>query len=140
MSDEIKWDKLQDYYGWSDAQIEEIKGAPNLMKVLKVGPRILKSRFIAEVVHSEGCTARLKPGDRYVFNLVGILLPEKTTGNICIEAMGPLMLPRRVAHDRVVEGLDPNGMLWRHVKCMDTGLKSGGMGQVLWKVRVEVPD
>jgi len=140
MSNEIKWDRVQQALGYSDAQMEEVKRSPNLMKIFKAGRRIVKARIIAEVVHSEGCSHGLQPGDRYVFTGHGRLLLEESCDKICIEAMAPLALPRRVVHDRIVEGVDPNGLAFTHIRCYDTGLTGGGMGQVLWKITAEVPE
>jgi hypothetical protein len=140
MGAEIKWDLIQESLGFSDAEIEEMKRSPKKVKLFKAGRRILKTRIIAEVVHSTGCNAQLQVGDRYVFNGVGILVPEASTGRVCIEAMGPLATLRRVMHDRIVEGLDPNDLVFDTVRCADPSLKYGGMGEVVFQVRAEVPE
>jgi hypothetical protein len=39
--------------------------------------------------------------------------------------------------DRIVEGIDPNGISWRYVRCADTTWKHGGAGECIYRIRAE---
>lgn len=134
---EIDWARVQSHFGFSDAEMAKIKATPKLVKVLSAAGSIVRARLMCEVVSSRGCAIGLKPGQRYVINGVGQLLADQSTAPLCTEMIAPLCLVRRVVHDRICEGVDPNGMVWDYIKCQDLGLESGGLGQVVMKIWVE---
>lgn len=136
---EIDWARVQSYFGFSGAEMQKIRSTPKLMKVMRAAPRIVRARLVCEVVSSRGCAVGLKPGQRYVMTCVGQVLPEQCTAPLCSEMIAPLIWVRRIVHDRLCEGSDPNGMVWDYVKCNDLGLQDGGLGQVVMKVWVEEP-
>ena len=57
--------------------------------------------------------------------------------NVCIYAVAPMTIHAAMAHDRIAEGLDPNGMWFNHFSCQDAGFCNGSWGQVSFKVEVK---
>ncbi|OGA16767.1 MAG: hypothetical protein A3H33_08970 [Betaproteobacteria bacterium RIFCSPLOWO2_02_FULL_65_20] len=94
-------------------------------------------KMIMEVVAAEGCGYKPKIGDRYVTNGSGKLLTEECTFPICLWALAPMLPISYVVFDRLTHGLDPNGHLYDHMKCTDTGVACGGLGEVAFKIRCE---
>ncbi len=135
---EIDWARVQSHFGISDANLEKVKRSPNLVRLMKAAPRIVRTRLVCEVVSAQHCAHGLKAGQRYVLTCHGHILTDQCTAPLCAYLIAPLaMLLPRVVHDRICEGLDPNGMVWDHVRCLDTGLECGGLGEVGMKVWAE---
>lgn len=111
----------------SDKQTAIIKGAPS-RRAYKV---------VMEVVSAENCGYKPKIGDRYVMNGSGKILPEECTFPLCLWALAPMLPISYVIFDRLTHGQDPNGHLYDHMKCTDTGVGCGGIGEVAFKVQCE---
>jgi uncharacterized repeat protein (TIGR04076 family) len=132
----FKWEKLQEYYGYSDEELEALKSDPHKGPATQklFSSEIAKKYLVIKVVSSHGCTAGMRAGDKLVFKALGILMPEKSNP-WCSQAMGEIGGFANMAQDRFVSGLDPNGMVFNHFSCMDAGAKCG-WGQVVMKVEV----
>jgi uncharacterized repeat protein (TIGR04076 family) len=111
----------------SEKQQMIIKGSP-LRKAYKV---------IIEVVKSTNCALKPKVGDRYVMNGSGIINPDECTMPMCLWALAPMLPISYVIFDRLSHGLEPNGHLFDHMKCTDTGVSCGGISEVEFKVYCE---
>jgi hypothetical protein len=133
---EFNWERFQKHLNYSDEELEAIKSDPHKAKVsMKLfSSEMAKKRFVIEVVSSHGCLAGMKPGDRLVFNALGVLDPTKSSP-WCANAFGEIAGFANMIHDRFVSGLDLNGMIYNHFSCMDAGC-GGGWGQVIMKVYV----
>ena len=89
------------------------------------------------VVESSHCVRDLKVGDKYVFVNGVDLDSEESTAPFCLYAMPALAQARRIMTERIVEGLDPNGILINSFGCEDPGLEGGGLGHVRMRVYCE---
>ncbi len=134
---DINWAKFQLFYGMSDTDLEKVKRSPKMVKAIQAGPRLVRARLICEVVSARYCSLGLKPRQRYVITSQGHLLSDQCTAPVCVYLVAPLIRQIRVIHDRICEGLDPNGLVWDHIRCLDPGLDCGGLGEVGMQVRVE---
>lgn len=128
--------RWKEVYGWTDEQIDKyVLTSPKMLKLFREGvPRMRKYKIIAQVVKSENCAMQLKPGDKYVFTSTGILLPEQCTAVLDLWALAPMLRFIFMVYDRLSEGLDPNDIVFDHVKCADVGIECGGAGEVLFKI------
>jgi hypothetical protein len=102
--------------------------------------KILKVQTVAEVVKSERCFAQVKVGDKLVFD--PFLNPEKSTGVMCPKALLPVMAQIgaiwEMATEWAVSGKEElPEIVWRHVRCLDPGLEDGGLGGVVYNIRME---
>ncbi len=132
----FKWDKMQQYFGYSDTEMEALRYDPRRGPATEklFSPEIAKLFLVIRVVASHGCTAGMRVGDKLVFRALGVLMPEKSSP-WCAQAMGEIGGFGNMAQDRFVSGLDPNGMIFNHFSCMDAGPKCG-WGQVVIKAEV----
>ncbi len=94
-----------------------------------------KYRIVAEVVKSKYCTALLEVGQKLVLNGVQI---DKDASDcpLCVGAIAPLHATISVYLDRCMKnsGVDaPMGGF----ACTDPGMEVGGLGTVLFDVRIE---
>jgi len=133
---EFDWKKFQKTMNYSDKELSNFRDDPRRATAApKIFSREITGKsLVIEVVSSHGCSARMKAGDRLVFKALGVMDPEKSSP-WCAHAMGEIAGFANMAQDRLVSGLDPNGMVYNHFSCMDVGAKCG-WGQVIMKVYV----
>lgn len=135
MSQEVI-DRIKQLYGYTDEQIAAF--SPKQRKARLMELEAMKYRLIAEVVEAENCACRHRKGQKYVFLDGGALLPsESTVRLLCAWAIAPMVPFFYLFYDRLSEGLDPSGTVFEYIKCLDTGAKCGGWGQVTFKMRWE---
>jgi uncharacterized repeat protein (TIGR04076 family) len=139
--DDFNWKEFQKHNRYSDEELIRFQADPRKVRSAKrlFSREISKYDLIVEVVESHGCTAGMKPGDRLVFNALGLLNPKKSSFGWCAQALGEIPGFANMAQDRFVSGLDPNDMFINHFSCMDAGICSG-WGQVVMRVSVAKTD
>jgi uncharacterized repeat protein (TIGR04076 family) len=92
-------------------------------------------RLVAEVVKSKYCAAGLRVGQKIILNGVQID-KEASDCPLCVGAIAPLQRNLTVYLDRCSRGRDidlPTG----GIACIDPGMDVGGLGNVLFSVRIE---
>lgn len=129
------WDKFQKNMKYTDEEIAEFKADPNRSKAAVVLGEANRRTIVATCVASHGCAAGYELGDTIEVSAAG-LIKEGSKPHNCIYAVAPMTLQAVMAHDRIAEGLDPNGMWWNSFSCQDSGFCSGGWGQVSFKIKV----
>ena len=85
-------------------------------------------------VHCSGCHNEGRP---FYFNPMGMLVRYKCPPGICIHGLSQLSPVIYDYYDHLLQGKDPNGMIFNHVTCTDTGLELGGLGKNLFRVSHE---
>jgi len=139
VNEEINWQWIKKIFGYDKIQIETLKRSPQHLKWIRVFPKLSKMRMVAEVVESRNCMAQLKKGDKYYFKWGGYVL-DKSEGaeNVCLLAVSQLLPNYLMINDRIAEGLNPNDLIWNHVRCYDVGFRGHcGYGEVLMKIYAE---
>jgi uncharacterized repeat protein (TIGR04076 family) len=124
-----------DALGYTAEEAENLSEKQQL--IIKGGALRRAYKVIIEVVKSENCGYKPKVGDRYVMNGSGMLITEECTFPLCLWALAPMLPISYVIFERLSMGLDPNGHLYDHMKCTDTGVGCGGIGEVAFKIYCE---
>lgn len=124
---------LKQGLGMTDEDIDRLP--PGLEKL--VSSRLLHYKIIAEVTDAKYCVAGCKVGDKLVIGPGSTVNARESTCPLCIGALSPLMERVHLMFDRIIEGLDPSEGWLRHSVCFDSGLESGGLGKVTFKVYAE---
>ena len=120
--------------GMSDEDIEKV--TPEQEQEFKNSIENMgKYQLVAEVVKSRFCAAGLKVGQKMVVKGASID-PEATDCPLCVGAIAPLVRANAIYLDRCGRGQDVTAPLGG-VACIDPGLEAGGLGSVLFEVRVE---
>jgi uncharacterized repeat protein (TIGR04076 family) len=129
--------KMKEKTDWRDEELDSL--SPKLWIQIDRQLLLRHYKIIAEVVQINGhCELRPKIGDRYVFANGSILIPEESTfPGICLWALAGIFPVGFMVNDRILSGLDPNEIIRDHAGCMDLGLASGGLGQVVFRVYCE---
>jgi len=126
---------VMEAFGYTEEEAESLSEKQKL--IIKGSPMRRAYKVIMEVVESHNCGYKPKVGDRYVMNGSGMIIPEECTFPLCLWALAPILPISYVIFDRLSQGLDPNGHLYDHMKCTDTGVGCGGIGEVAFKVYCE---
>ena len=122
-------------YGFTAEEAEGL--SEKQQTIIKTGPSRRAYKVIMEVVSSKNCGLKPKVGDRYVTNGSGVLNPGECTFPICLWALAPMLPLSYVIFDRLSHGQDPNGHLLENVRCTDTGVRCGGIGEATFRIRCE---
>lgn len=130
--DELFKRRVMEGFGYTEEQGEGLSEKQQM--IIKADPSRKAYRVIMEVVKSENCAHKPKPGDRYVMLAGGRIIAGECTFPLCLWALAPMLPISFVIFDRLSHGQGPNGHLFDHVKCADTGVACGGIGQVTFKV------
>ena len=129
--------KMKENVGWTDEELDSLSARQWMF--VDSAHRLRHYKMVAEVIRINGhCELKPKIGDKYVFSSAVMLITEESTfPGICLWAMAGIYPMSVMISDRIHAGLDPNE-IWRdQVTCMDLDLKSGGLGQVVFKVYCE---
>lgn len=126
---------LKDAVSITDQDLEKL--SPRMQNFLSNAMDFLGHKIVAEVTESKYCFQQLKPGDKFVIQ-GGRLMPEASTANLCLSALGPLVETEHIIFDRIGTGVFPEpGEVIAMVKCPDNGIDHDGLGEVWFKVYTE---
>lgn len=121
--------------GMTDDDFERFISNPANRKIVLSKNEMDKYKIIAEVIESKYCGAGVKVGQKYTFRTVpNVLLVDESDCPLCIKALGPVSELMHGFWDRIIEGVDPNEGMWQYARCLDMGIKYGGLGSVIFKV------
>ena len=87
-------------------------------------------RLVAEVVASKGCHSGHVVGQRIVFDSAGNLLTKKSPPRICAFLMPNLTVLINAFFENLMNGRDPNEVIFNRTGCFDVGPLCGGWGHV----------
>ena len=126
--------KMKENVGWTDEELDRLSFKQ--WRLLDKEHRLRRYKVIAEVVRVvDHCELQPNIGDKFVFNGAGILIPEETTfPMICLWALAGIFPLSFMIIDRILQGLDPNDMWRDQANCMDSSIREGGLGKVVFKV------
>jgi uncharacterized repeat protein (TIGR04076 family) len=68
---------------------------------------------------------------------MGMLITHKCPPGICIHGLSQLSPVIYDYYDHLLQGKDPNQMVFNHITCTDTGLEMGGLGKNMFRVTRE---
>jgi uncharacterized repeat protein (TIGR04076 family) len=124
---------LKGVFKYDEDQIKIIEDNSKQRDILAAGGTLSAKKLVVECVRAENCMAH-KVGDKYVFTAYGQLIKNESCEKPCLWAMCNFIPFSYMVYDRIVSGLDPAGMHFDHVSCMDTGCRYGGWGTAMFKV------
>jgi hypothetical protein len=124
--------------GMSDAEVARLHSG--MEKLFNQVPKIVQFQTVAEVVKSDNCFAQVKVGDKLIFD--PFLNIQKSSGSMCPRALLPVMVQINALWEMASEWGDsgrekPPDIVFRHVRCLDPGLEEGGIGGVVYSIRME---
>jgi uncharacterized repeat protein (TIGR04076 family) len=121
-------------WGYTDQELSKAEGL-GLFGVLDL--EAMSYWIVADPVCSAHCSGCHNEGRPLYFNAMGMLIKRKCPPSICIHGLSQLSPIIYNYYDHLLQGKDPNEMVFDHVTCTDIGLEMGGLGHNLFRVTYE---
>jgi uncharacterized repeat protein (TIGR04076 family) len=115
----------------------EMRQAERLRLFAALDLEAMRHWIVADPVCSAHCSACHNEGRPLYFNAMGMLIKHKCPPGICIHALSQLSPIIYNYYDHLLQGKDPNDMVFNHATCTDIGLEMGGLGSSLFRVTYE---
>ena len=128
---------IQKRLGLSDREFQTIKETPKLQRLFDNALTASRYRLVAEVVESTGCHSGHAVGQKLVFDSTGNLLTRESPERVCAFLMPNLTLLLNVFFENLMNGRDPNEVMFNRTGCFDVGPECGGWGHVTLQMRAE---
>jgi hypothetical protein len=93
--------------------------------------------LVAHVVASKGCHSGHGVGQRIVFDSAGNLLTRESPKRVCTFLMPNLTVLINAFFENLMNGRDPNEVMFNRTGCFDVGPMCGGWGHVQVEMRAE---
>jgi hypothetical protein len=94
-------------------------------------------RLVAEVIESVGCHSGHVVGQKIIFDNSGNLLTKENPERVCAFLMPNLTVLINAFFENLLNGRDPNEVMFNTTGCFDTGPLCGGWGHVVVKMTAE---
>jgi hypothetical protein len=117
---------------------EIIEQNPKFKRLFKNAIEASKYRLVAEVIYSKGCHAGHVVGQRLIFDNSGNLLTKENPDRICSFLMPNLTVLINAFFENMMNGRDPNEVMFNTTGCYDTGPLCGGWGHIVVKMTAEL--
>jgi hypothetical protein len=121
----------------NDAEFQAIKDTPKFQRLFQNAVRGARYRLVAEVVEAKGCHSGHVQGQRLVFDSAGNLLTKDSPERICAFLMPNLTVLINAFFENLMNGRDPNEVMFNRTGCFDVGPACGGWGHVIVEMRAE---
>ena len=123
-----------------DQEWAVIEKNPKFQKLFQNAIRASQYRLVAEVVQSKGCHSGHIVGQKLIFDNSGNLLTKENPDRICAFLMPNLAVMINAFFENLMNGRDPNEVMFNSTGCFDTGPACGGWGHVVVRMSAEVRD
>ena len=115
-----------------------IEQNPKFQKLFQNALEASKYRLVAEVIESEGCHSKHHVGQRLVFDNSGNLLTKENPDRVCSFLMPNLTVLINAFFENLMNGRDPNEVMFDTSGCFDAGPSCGGWGHVVVRMKAEL--
>jgi hypothetical protein len=110
---------------------------PKFQRLFENAAKGARYRLVAEVVASKGCHSGHVVGQRILFDSAGNLLTRESPDRICAFLMPNLTVLINAFFENLMNGRDPNEVMFNRTGCFDVGPLCGGWGHVQVEMRAE---
>jgi hypothetical protein len=110
---------------------------PKYQRLFENAVQASRYRLVAEVVASEGCHSGHTVGQQIIFDSAGNLLTHKSPPRVCTFLMPNLAVLINAFFENLMNGRDPNEVMFTRTGCFDVGPMCGGWGRVQIEMRAE---
>ncbi len=115
-----------------------IEKNPKFQRLFKNALEASKYRLVAEVIESKGCHSGHVVGQRLIFDNSGNLLTRENPDRVCSFLMPNLTVLINAFFENMMNGRDPNEVMFNTTGCFDTGPVCGGWGHVVVRMMAEL--
>ena len=131
---------IQKRLGLDDQEFQVIKDTPKFQRLFGNALEASRYRLVAEVVESKGCHSGHVVGQRIIFDSSGNLLTRDSPEKVCAFLMPNLTVLINAFFENLMNGRDPNEVIFNRTGCFDVGPACGGWGHVVIEMRAEPRD
>ena len=121
--------------GLEDCEFEAIEKNPRFRRLFDNALEASRYLLVAEVVESKGCHSGHKKGQKIYFDSSGNLLTRRAPERVCAFLLPNLLLLVNAFFDSLMNGRDPNEVIFNRTGCFDVGPACGGWGHVVLEMR-----
>ena len=111
-----------------------IEEDPKFQRLFKNAMDASKYQLVAEVIDSKGCHSGHVIGQKLIFDNSGNLLTKENPDRVCAFLMPNLTILINAFFENMMNGRDPNEVVFNTTGCFDTGPHCGGWGHVVVKM------
>lgn len=116
---------------------KRIRQNPKYQRLFANAVQASRYRLVATVVESKGCHSRHVTGQRIVFDSSGNLLTNESPERVCAFLMPNLVVLINAFFENLMNGRDPNEIMFNRTGCFDVGPACGGWGHVVVEMKAE---
>jgi len=130
--DPIQLEKIiQKRLALPDDEFKRIRETPKFQRLFDNAFKASRYRLVAEVVASEGCHSQHRVGQKIVFDSSGNLLTDESPQRVCAFLLPNLVVLINAFFENLMNGRDPNEIMFNRTGCFDVGPACGGWGHVV---------
>ena len=119
-------------------ELAEVVENPKYQRLFENSAKGSRYRLVAEVVASKGCHSGHVVGQRIVFDSAGNLLTKESPDRVCAFLMPNLTVLINAFFENLMNGRDPNEVMFNRTGCFDVGSMCGGWGHVQVAMKAEL--
>jgi hypothetical protein len=118
-------------------ELAAVIGNPKYQRLSENAAKASRYRLVAEIVASKGCHSGHVVGQRIVFDSAGNLLTQESPKRVCAFLMPNLTVLINAFFENLMNGRDPNEVMFNRTGCFDVGPLCGGWGHVQLEMKAE---
>jgi len=115
-----------------------IEKNPKFQRLFENVVEASKYRLVAEVIDSRGCHTGHVIGQKLIFDNSGNLLSKESPDRICAFLMPNLTVLVNAFFENMMNGRNPNEVMFNTTGCFDSGPMCGGWGHVVVRMTAEL--
>jgi len=115
-----------------------IEENPKFQRVFQNAIKASRYRLVAEVIDSVGCHSGHVVGQKLIFDNSGNLLTRENPDRVCAFLMPNVTVLINAFFENLMNGRDPNEVMFNTTGCYDTGPLCGGWGHVVVRMTAEL--
>jgi hypothetical protein len=128
---------IQKRLGLDDKEFQAIDENPKYQRLFENAFKASRYRLVAEVIESKGCHSGHVEGQKIFFDSSGNLLTREAPERVCAFLMPNLTVLINAFFENLLNGRDPNEVMFNRTGCYDVGPACGGWGHVIIEMRAE---
>lgn len=121
-----------------DQEWSVIEENPKFQKLFENALEASKYRLVAEVIESKGCHSGHTIGQTLIFDSSGNLLSKENPDRVCAFLMPNMVVMINAFFENLLNGRDPNEVMFNTSGCFDAGPSCGGWGHVVFRMKAEL--
>lgn len=128
---------IKNRLGLQEQEFKVIRDNPRFQRMFENALTASSYRLVAEVVESKGCHSGHVVGQKLFFDSSGNLLTKECPERVCAFLMPNLTVLINAFFENLMNGRDPNEVIFNRTGCFDVGPTLGGWGHVVVEMRAE---